>query len=300
MSFEARIFIQGVANYVPYQEEGNLKLDVLFPDQEKAGLGDEEVRGRKIRLHSAVIEMDSRQFQKNEDERRTQKKAWASIPIDGRTITLDVTFYTDPGQGMRFEPSDEAGSAADGFQVPGIPSLRRLWEYFGFEGLPADLTYASVDPSKLAGALRLEHGTLSPDSRGEGELVFRSRVGEEDVTVSGGVFTNLIKVELGCVESLALILSSPKYQTKLDVHPVGDQADVWIRHFCDVRKEPTFDQDVPCADIEEDVDFVLNYILYEDLFEGVQERLPIPEIPKGWIAGSPIGGACAQCCGTRP
>lgn len=291
--FDARIFIQGVANYVPYEENGKLKLQVLFPSQSAAGLEGFELRGKEICTHHAVVEMDARHLQSDPKNRKQEKKQWSSIPIDGREITVK----TDAKGGMKLEPKNEARKTKAGFEIPGLPFLPRLLEDFGFREFPPLPPRASIHHKRLAGWLLLEQGTMSPDSRAEGEVVFRAGEGDREIRVTG-TFSNLMKVELGAVTSLSLQLRSQtrKGDEVLQLYPVGDQVDVWIRHYCEVGEEPTFDQEAPCAGVI-DVDFLLNYVLHDGLVEQAKDRLPIPEIPTSWIAGSPIGGNCVQCAG---
>ena len=289
MTFEARIFIQGVANYVPSSD--GRKLEVLFPDQEKAGLKDKKVGDKKLCDHHAVVEMDARQLEK------PSKRPWESIAIEGRHITVE----TDSKISMRLR----------GDCVPGVPFLPKLLRAIGIEQPPGMPRPDQVDRALLAGSVLLEHGEISPDSRFEGEFVFPDRRNPSDKRTPWseleelrGTFSNVIKVELGEVSYLNLVLApraGDNKTTRLEhrLRPIGDEVDVWIRHFCDVGREPRYEELRPSAERADDVDFLLNYALLEGLNLGdVEDRVPIPRIPESWSRGGTIGGNCVECMGS--
>lgn len=278
MTFEATLYIQGVANFVPH-ENGDSLL-VLFPEQERAidrGIprpGDEE-----ICRHYAVVQIDSR----------------CLVPEMPRLwLTLDLA-----GHWVGFESDSQVEMELDQNPIRGVASLEELLERVqlgGFTGIdPSALPGSGIDPDLLAAGLVLNGGRLRPDSDYEGEFTFQT-LGKGGAGLTQDL-TSVVKAELGNVGHVTMKLRplAGGETTRIPLRPVGDTLGIWIRHFCDLR-EPDPRRETPEAG-QLDADFVLNYALREDLPGLLQSAplLPIPQVPASWVAGGPIGGDPHQC-----
>ena len=290
MSFEARLYIQGVGVYVPHAK--NRELLVLFPNQERAhqrGLLDPD--GKPFCRHYAAVQFDARYLTNGNGASLAAglPAPWTTIDITGSW----VGFRTEAQQSVEFTlPTDGV--------VPGVPRLSELLE-------PLSQVDASLDPQAwpgqgastamadlLAAGLFVDAGVLSPYSEYEG--LFRMGASHEDYR-----YASVLKVELGQVDSFALRFRRFDSQEvrELPLRSPWDELEVWIRHFCDLSR-PDPDHDLPEAG-EADVDFALNYALLAQLDNLLEElglaNLPVPAVSPSWVRGGPIGLEPRKCMG---
>jgi len=281
MAFQVRIYIQGVANFIPHSDGKSLL--VLFPDQEEALRRGMKTPGdRELCRHYAVVQMDSRSFDPS------LPRLWLTLDVEKNW----VGFKSDSN--VLMELSDDT-------PISGLLSLEEILEAVqlgAFSELDKRaLPGPSLDSSLLKGGLFLDAGVLGAESKYQGAFAFRT-VGGGSLGLSRNM-SSVIRVELGDVTDLVLTLRpfAGGEPSSIPLRPIGDELDVWVRHFCDLR-EPDPEREVPKVG-ELDDDFVLNYALRQGLAELVTgdngKLLPVPEVPASWIKGGPIGGDPHQC-----
>lgn len=322
MSFEARLYIQGVGVYVPNKEKPESKMLVLFPNQEKASeRGIRDSKGNPVCRHHAVVQFDPRCFASAALE--GLPNAWTTIDLSG----MWLRFTAEPPLAPRL--------TVDG-RVPGVPSmpeiLRKQIPGSGAQPSPLDL---SLDPRTrpdsgsvaelLRAGLFLDAGVLSPYAEFEG--LYRFLDSSKKVSPNGAnghkrapgsrptpddhKLSSVLKLELGRVESFTLHFqpfgTQAKHSFDLPLHPPSDsdgepwdELEVWVRHFCDLDRP---DPDGKTAEPgEEDVDFALNYMLLErlsDVLKALGNVLPVPSISSSWGRGGLIGSEARKCMGTQ-
>jgi hypothetical protein len=314
MPFEARVFIQGVANLIPHQD--GTSLVALFPDQ---SLYDRvrtpgQSAPEEICRHYPMVQLDSRHLT---GAGRIGEPGLHEIGAPWTTIHLDREWV-----GFEVEGNTQRMNLGNG--IPGVPSIEQLLVRAGLGGYtslePSVLpTPGDPDPSPdlLAGGLYLEHGVVSPASDFTGSVRFQSLTklstseGRARPTESERseqrtaetrendqeVYGNTLKVELGMVEQLTLKLRrfDEEDVRKIQLHPVGDTLDVWVRYFCEV--DPPTPKCPDATDDAGDEDFLLNYLLRADARGLFREaaRLTIPRLTTSWLHGRPIGNDCVRC-----
>jgi hypothetical protein len=320
MPFEARLFIQGTGVFVPH-EDGDSVL-VLFPSWEKAdqsglnspagsakeletaqdsprgstkapagrrsrsdqGAGLEMPERAPVKPHHAVVQFDARNLAP------TAPNAWLTRFCAGQWVTVE----TDP------QPRLQLGQESI---LQGIPDLGDVAKS-GNLGPSADQLVRSevlpgkdFDPEYLTAGLYLESGALSPsgDHLGAWQLTpGKAQEGEERY------YSSVIKVEFGEVDRFALRFRpfEAAAAETLDLFPIGDELDVWVRHFCDIEQRPVSRYCEVEAE-EPDEDFALNYALAKDFAGLAKGRLPVPQVWGSWSKGSPIGGDPCRCMGCK-
>lgn len=284
MAFEARIYLQGVAVYVP--DGSPDKLAALLPDQEKATeAGLRGVDGEPICKHYAVAQFDAH------DLDPTCPSAWSSVDLSGYWVSVDS------------DSNEEASLFDDGGRLPGIPHLPEIFERaeLGVEAkILSDATPSTAVPTdRLRAGFLADRGKLSAATEYKGK--FRFYDGRRPLTDHDDDYTSVLKIELGEVERFSLSFRpfGGGEPSKIHFRPKYDQLEVWIRHFCDLER-PDPDRNLPRAAGEPDVDFALNYALLDRLPELLERRgtkLPVPKVSSSWERGSPIGGKPNKCMG---
>lgn len=284
MTFDARIFIHGVANFIPHKEGD--KLLVLFPDQEEALQRGMKTPGeRELCRHYAVVQMDSRCLDPE------LPRLWLTLDIDKHWLSIESD-STVPMNLSDEEPISGLLRLGEILEKVQLGAFTELDE----RALPGP----GFDPSLVKGGLYLDAGILGAESKYQGAFTFR--------TVGGGSLglthdmSSVIRVELGQVSDLRLTtrpLTGGEPST-FPLQPVGDELHLWVRHFCDLR-EPDPEREVPTVGKLDD-DFILNYALQRDLphlLESNAHLLPLPEVPASWVKGGPIGGDPHECMPAR-
>jgi hypothetical protein len=289
MSFEARLYIQGVSVYVPHPERPEVL--VLFPDQERANQrGLRDLKGEKICHHQAAVQFSSRYLENAATSRLPD--AWTTMDISG----MWVGFSTDSTVAPRLTRDD--GRVAG---VPYLPEALSLIKQPALSAAPLDSSLApqaytgqTTEAQFLKAGLLLDAGILSPYAEYEG--LFRFAGTREDRK-----YSSVLKLELGPVNHFTLRFrpfgSEEIFQ--LPLTPPWDELEVWVRHFCDLEK-PDPNRILPEPG-EADVDFALNYALLRDLEAVLQacgNVLPIPHISTSWARGGPIGLEPRKCMGS--
>lgn len=281
MSFEARVFIQGTGQYVPH--ENNDQLIALFPNSDRAEAeGVLDIEGNPICRHHAVLQFSSK------DLAPGMPDMWTTIDVEGHWIGVD---------------SDSDIKMALGKGIPGIPAIDDLLNRDGlsqFIGLEVtSLPFGGGSAQRLRAGLYVDRGVISPHSPYMGKFDVFGGFGKQLVSEE---FSSVLKLELGEVNTFAFRLRrfGSKEVTSIALNPTGGHLDVWVRHFCDLRK-PDPKRETPDPEAP-DLDFALNYSLQKDLFGLIAERgnrLPVPKVWKSWSAGGPIGGDPRMCMGTQ-
>jgi hypothetical protein len=308
MSFETRLYIQGVGIYVPHDQRNELL--VLFPNQERAherGLRD--LQDQPICRHHAVVQFNSRYLEERSPSPLAEmrlSKAWTTLDVSGMWV------------GFSAEPALAPRLAVDG-RVPGVPHLPELLH----ELEPADPLDPSLAPQVWPGqvseadflkaGLFLHAGVLSPYMEYEGLFRFHRLNEARDRRTRRGwktrrtrnnrldrKYASVLKLELGQVERFALRfrLFGSGETFELPLHSPWDELEIWIRHFCDLAW-PDPDRELPEAG-DADVDFVLNYALLQNLDVLLQKwgnNLPVPTVSPSWARGGPIGLEPRKCMG---
>lgn len=313
MPFEARVFIQGVANLIPHED--GTSLAALFPDQslyDQVRTPEQPVL-KEICRHYPMVQLDSRHLT---GDGRIGHPGLHEIGVPWTTIHLDREWV-----GFEVEGNPRKMDLEDG--VPGVPSIEQLLvraglgDYTSLE--PSVLpTPGSPDPNPdlLAGGLYLEHGVVSPASDFTGSVRFqslarlaapggrarsteqeRSNQRKKGIRDDQEVYGNTLKVELGMLEKLALKLRRFEDEEirRIQLHPIGDTLDVWVRYFCEV--DPPTPRCPDTTDDRGDEDFLLNYLLRQNaqaLFANASQ-LTIPRITSSWLHGRPVGTDCVRC-----
>jgi hypothetical protein len=280
--FYARIFIQGTGVYVPH--DTGTSLLVLFPDWKRAndlGLRDANHPARAICKHHAVVQYDAR-------ESPSAPEAWRSLSCQGYWIEVESDSAAQP---MTVSPNG----------IYGAPRLNEVAADAGLaigDAVDKNLLAGKGEPSKLlAAGLYLDRGVLSPSSEYLGAWRFPRGQGGR-VRARDDLFTSVMHLELGSVTYLKLRLRPLKGSSSkiIEPRPVGDELDVWIRHFCKVDERPLTEDDT-CEFAAADADFALNFALASK-FAQVIARLPVPTPIRSWgegERGGPIGGDCHSC-----
>lgn len=278
MSFEARIYIQGVGIYVPHTEKNELL--VLFPSQEKAHVrGLRDSQGKTICRHHAVVQFSARYL----DHRLPD--AWTSMDLSGTW----VGFSAEPEPGRSLPHRLTVDGRVDG--VPYLPEILPQSGALDQRAWPGQGSEAEI----LRAGLHLHAGVLSPYAEYEGLFRFGARSRDDRM------YSSVLKLELGQVQSFALRFRpfGAAETSELRLTSPWDELDVWIRHFCNVER-PNLDEELPEAG-ETDVDFVLNYALINQLETFLQGLggvpLPVPQVSTSWIRGGPIGLEARKCMG---
>jgi hypothetical protein len=320
MSFEARLYIQGVAVFVPDEKEPESKMSVLFPNQEKAAeMGIRDSKGKPICRHHAVLQFDSRSLDSEPPHLFQGKspKGWTTIDLSG----LWLRFTAEPTLAPRLMTNG---------RVPGVPLLPEvLREHIpltaaGAPSPPLDLSIlpqASVGGTDLLKAgLILDAGVLSPYAEFEGFYSFLDSSEKGSNSAGKGhkkrygyrptqydhKLSSVLKLEFGQVESFTLHFKPFGAETDsfdLPLHPPTDpggerwdELEIWVRHFCDLSRPDLEGKTAEPG--EKDADFALNYMLLKD-FNGVLETLgnvlPVPSISSSWGRGGLIGSVARKC-----
>ena len=283
MPFEARIFVHGVANFVPHTD--GTKLLALFPDQRYAmERGIQAPAGGKICKHYMVVQMDARVL-----DPRLPPKLWLTLDVAKHWIG----FESDHAQAMNL---------GDG-GIDGLTPLDAVLDEAGLASSAAldrrALPGPQFDPRLLSGGFFAHAGLVGPSAEYQGPFEMRTRAGGWEPP---RILSSVMRVEPGPVGRFALKLlpfgAPPEDVARIDLHPLGDTLDVWVRHFCDLDR-PDPDRDVPePGDL--DADFVLNYALREDLqalLERGGGRLEVPRVSRNWRRGGDVAGKPRQCMG---
>jgi hypothetical protein len=332
MSFEARVYIQGVGVYVPHADRPETELLVLFPKQEIAESKGVSTKEKPICRHHAAVQFSARYL---EDGHRTEglgtnrEIAVAGPPPDG-WATLDVSglwlWLTAPAAAAtRPTRLSIADLETGGHRVPGVPHLPEILRDQVPPGAASPLD-PSIHPGAwpnggteadfLKGGLYLDQGVLSPYAEFEGLYRFpRPRKnGAKTRALRRGSpnpddhkLSSVLKLELGQVESFTLhgrsFEGGPVFDLPLKppADPDGvpwDELEIWVRHFCELDQP---DPDGKTAEPgEEDVDFVLNYMVLEHLTEVLAafgNALPVPQVSSSWARGGLIGSEARKCMG---
>lgn len=287
MPFEARIFIQGTGVYVPHEDRQ--RVLVLFPNWQRThdlGLRDPTDPTRPICRHHAVVQLDARNLSPSAAE------AWLTYFCQGRWIGVESDSQVEMQVAMR--PNDQG--------ILGMPQIEEVATRAGLqlgEAVQQDLLDGTGDPAELlATGLYLDRGALSPSSEYQGAWRFTHRNRRIEVE---DYYASVMKLELGTVNRFALRFRSfdSGGEETLELHPIGDELDVWIRHYCKVEERPKA-EDETCELANPDVDFALNFALASQ-FEQILSELPVPVPIRSWgegEEGGPIGGDCHRCmCG---
>lgn len=283
MPFEARIFVHGVANFVPHTD--GTKLLALFPDQEYAmERGIEAPQGGEICKHYMVVQMDARLL-----DPRLPPNLW---------LTLDVAKHW-----IGFESNSQQSMMLKDGQIDGLTQIETLLGGAGTASSALDqkaLPGPGFDPRLLSAGFFADKGAVGPSGEYQGPFELSSGAGNgwgEPRRLS-----SVIRLELGEVGRFALKLlpfgAPPEKVSRIVLHPLSDTLDVWVRHFCDLEK-PDPDRNPPePGDL--DADFVLNYALRADLaglLEAGKGRLRVPRVSSNWKRGGDVAGKPRQCMG---
>lgn len=320
MSFEARVYIQGVAVYVPDEKEPTSRMRVLFPNQARASeMGIRDSEGTSICQHHAVVQFDARCLA-SEAERPLlgDPDSWKTIELSGKLLRFETDSTVKPTLSI------------DG-RVPGVPYLPDVIRDHipvtavggGAPSPPLDLSIlpqASLGGTDfLKAGLTLDAGVLSPYAEFEGLYTFpgssQHRAGRPARSAGWSPhpedhkLSSVLKLELGQVSRFTLHLepfgtgTERRYDLSPPSDPDGtpwDELEVWVRHFCELDRP---DPDGMSAEPEEkDVDFALNYMLLKHLDEvlrAVDNILPVPSISSSWGRGGLIGSKARKCMGTQ-
>lgn len=298
MSFEARLYIQGVGAYVPH-EDGS-KMLVLFPSQEQAhrrGLRD--LHGNPICRHSAVVQFDARCLGNLAQFSPKLPEPWATLDVSGLWVGFQAKGKDIPSFRM-------AGNNG----VPGVPYLPDIVENFKIAVDP------SLDPRAWPGSnsvaellkagLFIDAGILSSYAEYEGLFRFDGQARRDwiDDGKADRKYSSVLKLELGQVDSFDLRFRAFDSDEVVNVSltPPWSELEVWVRHFCDLSR-PDLDRELPEAG-EADIDFALNYALLEHLdtlLKGLERHeiteIPVPRVSTSWEHGGPIGLEPRKCNG---
>lgn len=283
MPFEARILVHGVANFVPHTD--GTKLLALFPDQAYAmDRGIRAPEGGEICKHYMVVQMDARVL-----DPRLPPKLW---------LTLEVAKHW-----IGFESDDPKPMELKEGKIDGLTQMESLLEGAGFAGSPTldrrALPGSDFDSRLLAAGFFADAGRVSPAAEFQGPFEMRASGGGGWKEV--GELSSVMRLELGTVGRFALKLlpfgAPPEDIATIELHPLGDTLDVWVRHFCDLDR-PDPNRDVP-KPRELDADFVLNYALREGLEDLIEQGMPleVPRVADNWKEGGSVAGKPRQCMG---
>jgi hypothetical protein len=277
VTFEAKLFIQGVGCYVPH--ENDEEMLVLFPEQRHADVKKLEKLGHTICKHYAVVQLESRSL---------------GIPGPTRWTTLDVDkcwIGVDPG----------GASGMSGVNAELLRNLPAMVEALGAADHGKHSPFrADVLPGKggvakrLKGGLYLRQGDIKPVSGYQSALDFRWSDGSLLPGTYKPTASGVLEVDFGPVDSFALRLrpfgGAP---SSIPLEP-GENGwlEVWVRHFCDLDepKPPTRQ-----ATEAPDGDYLLTYALRKNLtalLSATQNKAPIP-YSKSFLDG----GKPRQCMG---
>lgn len=284
MSFEARVYVQGAAFYVPHTDLD--QLVALFPSAASPEII-RDPEGNEICEHHAVVQCRGSLL--------GLPDLWTTIDISN--LWVGVSSHGAPA--MELEP--------DG-SVPLLPAIDSVLG-------PDDLgDFSSINPKALPGdefdPNLLRAGTFFDVGRFFGDARFRTlcevRGGESGQPVGElGMVSNTTIVALGEVESLGLKLRDLRggEESTLDVRPPeeeGERVEIWIRHFCDLA-EPDPSGHRVREENRLDGDFALTYTLLERAEELLQQRetykLPVPQVEANWALGDNLAGRPNQCAG---
>lgn len=282
LSFETRIFLHGVASYVPHEDLD--KLLVLFPDQDHAvERGIRAPEGGEICRHYMVVQMDARALDPS-----LPPNLWLTLDVAKHWIGVS----SDSGVSMDLKQGIDGLADVHTLSGAGLGSSSSLDR----RALPG----STFEPRLLAAGFFADTGAVSPSGQYQGPFQIGSVSGQgwgEDRTLS-----SVIRVELDKVGRFALNLrpfgSHKGPVSTIELHPVDGKLDVWIRHFCDLEK-PNPNRHEPEPE-KLDADFVLNYALRADLERLLKrgaDRLPVPRVSSNWRRGGHIAGKPRQCMG---
>ena len=297
MTFEARVYIQGVAGYLPHTDREEIL--VLMPRQSRAyKAGIRNRRGKEFCDHKAFVQYLVEPG---------RMKDWKTKSIAGKWVGFKSDTEITP---QLLQKKDRS--------IQGVPDLSEVLRLAGLTASdsieidPAVIADPANDRRLIAGAV-LDSGILSPAASFEGRYELdRKRDRERDRRPTGDtwnkdLYSNTILIELGQISTFTLELTdfATRETEKLPLRPPDhhDEMQVWIRHFCD-RSDPRIpnrDLDVD-LDLEEsdrdDEDFALNYALLKGLADLLQEsrsQLPYPRLETSWQRGDPIGLRNRKC-----
>lgn len=283
MSFEARILVHGVANFVPHTD--GTRLLALFPDQAYAmERGIRAPEGGEICKHYMVVQMDARVLD-------------PSLPPE-RWLTLEVA-----KNWIGFESDDPVPMDLKDGKIAGLMQVDTLLEGAGLAASSAldrrALPGPDFDSRLLAAGFFADAGLVGPAADYQGPFEMRAAGGGGWQEV--GQLSSVMRLELGTVSRFALKLlpfgAPPADIATIELHPLGDTLDLWVRHSCDLDR-PDPNRDVP-KPRDLDADFVLNYALREGLEGLIKQGMPleVPRVADNWIEGGSVAGKPRQCMG---
>ena len=282
---EARIYIQGVALFVvsPDSSPESQEIQVLIPDQEKA-----EEAGLHTCEHEAVAQF--RSLDENGAEKADRRT------LDGRRLRIR-------------SDSKEMDLVSNEGSIRGMPQLPEVLKGTVSSGrIDRPIIGNPFEDSRVLTHLTIDRGVLSPAAAFETRYEIPRASAERPIS---GLFSNTILIELGWVETFELEiaeLSSGEVIETIDLaktRTLYDEAEVWIRNFCNITPNPWFAEPPPFDEAKargrEDGDFVLNYSLLKDLPELVESTLgaggylPLPILQTSWQDGDPCGLENRKC-----
>lgn len=278
MTFEAKLFIQGVGCYVPHEDDK--KMLVLFPDQEHADSGDLTELGHEICNHYAVVQLDSR-----------------SLGIGGPSlwVTMDVQKHW-----VGVEAVGAGGMTNIVSQLsPHLPAMAGALGAAGHANhspLRTDVLPGKGGVAKrLKGGLFLQQGIVGAANGYQSDLEFRWSDGADlDTDYKMQDASGALEVRFGSVTSFSLHLRpfGKQVNPPIPLQPVENKLEIWVRHFCDLNPpEPPTVQLTP----EPDADFMLTYALRPSvraLLNATGDKVPIPHVNALLTGGKP-----RQCMG---
>lgn len=296
MSFEARLYIQGVGVYVPHDKRPEML--VLFPSQEEAhkrGLRD--LHGNPICRHHAVVQFDARCLGNLAELPPMYLEPWTTLDVSGHWLG----FQAERADGTAVPSFRMAGNNG----VPGVPHLTDVVRNFKVPVNPALNPDAWPGKSPVAEILKaglfIDAGILSSYAEYEGLFRFGGPTNRDEIDKDDRRYSSVLKLELGQVDSFKLRFRAFDSEDvkELVLTPPWNELEVWVRHFCDLSR-PDLDRELPEAG-ESDIDFTLNYALLEDLgklLDNLQySEIPVPRVSTSWVHGGPIGLEPRKCNG---
>lgn len=279
MAFNARLYIQGVVNYVPHTD-GNALLGLMPDQQYAASRGIVDFAGEEICRHYCVVQCAG------DDIAASLPPNW--LTVDASRHWIGVATDSSPLE------------LPDGGGIEGVVSMKDVLDEVGlseYGGLNTAVlpSNGGTDTEPLKAGLYLNQGAVSADEAWTGRFTFyRDTENATDLTAD---YTNVVKVDFGAVDNFRLRLKpfDGGAPVHLDFAPQYDELDVWIRHFCELDK-PDPDGYRPEPD-DPDADFALAYALRDNLtgLLNASARLPYPRVWGSWAEGNPIGGRPNRC-----
>jgi hypothetical protein len=165
-------------------------------------------------------------------------------------------------------------------------------------------TAGSLDPTddRVAAGLYLDVGRISPRSESEGPISFRpigSIHSPPGHSRHEELVAGVLKLELGRVSRFRVRMREfdKESVSTLDLRPIGDELNVWVRHECKAE-ERSQSGEADAGESIVDIDFVLNYLLRDDLEKFLAKlniAMPMPRISTSWLRGGEIGGDRIKC-----